>query len=112
MISALEELGIGYHEARGKMDCWLPKEAADPNVGPESLDSECIASTTPLDVSQTEAMPDTTDTDKPALRLWFEISIVRTPWLPGLYGIRFRRVSGDPWIYRESCHKLLEKAKL
>ncbi|KAI9591956.1 hypothetical protein BDF19DRAFT_425813 [Syncephalis fuscata] len=99
LLAALEAADIGHRESRGRIDCWLPLDAADPRLGPEAFD--------------TDAAGISGDIDKPDnLKVWFEVSIVRTPWLPGMCGIRFRRVAGDSWLYRESCQKILETARL
>ncbi|ORY06205.1 kinase-like protein [Basidiobolus meristosporus CBS 931.73] len=42
----------------------------------------------------------------------FQISIVRIPWLPGLHGIRFRRLAGHPWEYKNVCSRILTELKL
>lgn len=31
----------------------------------------------------------------------FEIFIIKVPWLPGLHGIQFRRISGSAWQYSQ-----------
>lgn len=42
----------------------------------------------------------------------FEIHIVRIAWLPGMHGLQFRRVSGDPWQYKNTCSRLLAELRL
>ncbi|KAK9763589.1 Serine/threonine-protein kinase [Basidiobolus ranarum] len=42
----------------------------------------------------------------------FRISIVKIPWLPGLHGIRFRRLAGHPWEYKNACSRILNELKL
>ncbi|ORX94335.1 Pkinase-domain-containing protein [Basidiobolus meristosporus CBS 931.73] len=42
----------------------------------------------------------------------FQISIVKIPWLPGLHGIRFRRLAGHPWEYKNACSRILTELKL
>lgn len=37
----------------------------------------------------------------------FEVYIVKIPWLLGMRGIQFRRTSGDPWKYKNTCSKIL-----
>lgn len=38
----------------------------------------------------------------------FEIYIVKIPWLLGMRGVQFRRISGDPWQYKTICSKILD----
>ncbi|KAI8984704.1 kinase-like domain-containing protein [Mycotypha africana] len=42
----------------------------------------------------------------------FDIYIVKIPWLLGMRGIRFRRIMGDPWHYKNICSKILDSIKL
>lgn len=37
----------------------------------------------------------------------FDIFIVRIPWLLSIRGIQFRRISGDPWYYKDTCSRIL-----
>jgi hypothetical protein len=46
----------------------------------------------------------------PDLVVRFEIYIVKVPWV--LHGIQFRRVSGDPWMYKNICSKILGELRL
>jgi len=41
----------------------------------------------------------------------FEIAIVRIPWL-NLYGVQFRRISGNLWKYKKICTAILKELKL
>ncbi|KAK9762551.1 Serine/threonine-protein kinase [Basidiobolus ranarum] len=58
-----------------------------------------------FDAEEESAMPNYTSTR-------FRISIVKVPWLPGLHGIRFRRLVGHPWEYKNACSKILSELKL
>lgn len=42
----------------------------------------------------------------------FDIFIVRIPWLLSVRGIQFRRISGDPWYYKDTCTKILKGIRL
>ncbi|KAI8380313.1 kinase-like domain-containing protein [Blakeslea trispora] len=42
----------------------------------------------------------------------FDIYIVKIPWLLGMRGIQFRRISGDPWRYKTICSQLLDLLQL
>jgi len=42
----------------------------------------------------------------------FEIFIVKVPWLPGLHGIQFRRISGNAWQYSQLARTVLNELKL
>ncbi|KAI9480431.1 MAG: kinase-like domain-containing protein [Benjaminiella poitrasii] len=42
----------------------------------------------------------------------FDIYIVKIPWLLGMRGVQFRRVSGDPWQYKNICSNILNALKL
>ncbi|ORZ00968.1 kinase-like domain-containing protein [Syncephalastrum racemosum] len=45
-------------------------------------------------------------------RSHFEIHIVKVPWLLGMHGLQFRRVSGDSWEYKTTCSEILSELKL
>ncbi|GAN04088.1 Ser/Thr protein kinase [Mucor ambiguus] len=55
---------------------------------------------------------DTTDTNKDPLAVRFDIYIVKIPLLWGMRGVRFRRVSGDPWRYKNTCSTILDSLNL
>ncbi|KAL7009368.1 Serine/threonine-protein kinase [Cystobasidiomycetes sp. EMM_F5] len=42
----------------------------------------------------------------------FEIFIVKIPWVPGLHGIQFRRISGSAWQYSQLARTILAELKL
>lgn len=42
----------------------------------------------------------------------FEINIVKVPWLLGVHGLQFRRVSGNSWQYKNLCSRILMDLKL
>lgn len=42
----------------------------------------------------------------------FDIYIIKIPWLLGMRGIQFRRISGDPWIYKNICSRVLTELRL
>ncbi|KAL1914519.1 uncharacterized protein VTP21DRAFT_8233 [Calcarisporiella thermophila] len=46
------------------------------------------------------------------LILRFEVHIVRVPWLLGMHGVQFHRISGDAWQYRKICSRILADLKL
>ena len=48
----------------------------------------------------------------PDLVVRFEIYIVKVSWLMGMHGLQFRRVSGDPWLYKNMCSRILAELKL
>ncbi|KEI41246.1 uncharacterized protein L969DRAFT_15266 [Mixia osmundae IAM 14324] len=31
----------------------------------------------------------------------FDVFVVKVPWLPGIHGLQFRRITGDPWQYSQ-----------
>lgn len=37
----------------------------------------------------------------------FDIYIVKIPWLLGMRGVQFRRICGDPWVYKNACSRIL-----
>lgn len=45
-------------------------------------------------------------------RILFDIYIVKIPWLLGMRGVQFRRISGDPWIYKNICSRVLGELSL
>lgn len=42
----------------------------------------------------------------------FDIYIVKIPWLLGMRGIQFRKVSGDTWQYKNTCTRILQDLRL
>ncbi|KAI9497229.1 kinase-like domain-containing protein [Zychaea mexicana] len=42
----------------------------------------------------------------------FEIHIVKVPWLLGMHGLQFRRISGNSWEYKNICSSILTALKL
>ncbi|KAI7853292.1 kinase-like domain-containing protein [Circinella umbellata] len=42
----------------------------------------------------------------------FEIYIVKVPWLLGMHGLQFRRISGNSWEYKNICSSILTELKL
>ncbi|KAI8066148.1 kinase-like domain-containing protein [Thamnidium elegans] len=42
----------------------------------------------------------------------FDIYIVKIPWLLGIRGIQFRRISGDTWQYKNTCTRILQDLRL
>ncbi|KAJ3148518.1 serine/threonine-protein kinase KIN2 [Geranomyces michiganensis] len=40
----------------------------------------------------------------------FDIQIVKIPVVGGVHGVRFSRVSGDPWRYKSLCSTIIERA--
>lgn len=97
LIRVLERLGVKWRESKGRFECQhMPSIDVKQVVGKDSSDDSQAA--TPVTV--------------PDLVVRFEIYIVKVSWLMGMHGLQFRRVSGDPWLYKNMCSRILAELKL
>ncbi|OAD76125.1 hypothetical protein PHYBLDRAFT_109828 [Phycomyces blakesleeanus NRRL 1555(-)] len=121
LIRVLERIGVKWREGRGRFECvHIPsidmkrvvkpedeEDDLDPNNN-NSYDSEDLSSasssSSPSEGASSASVPD--------LVVRFEIYIVKVPWLLGMHGLQFRRVSGDPWQYKNMCSRILAELKL
>ncbi|KAL0089735.1 hypothetical protein F4703DRAFT_1753197 [Phycomyces blakesleeanus] len=139
LIRVLERIGVKWREGRGRFECvHIPsidmkrvvkpedeEDDLDPNNN-NSYDSEDLSSASSssspsegassasgqLDPAITTQAQTPTPVTVPDLVVRFEIYIVKVPWLLGMHGLQFRRVSGDPWQYKNMCSRILAELKL
>lgn len=90
IIRILDKKNISYREKKDRFECFLGAG----NVVSSSDDD------------------DTADTNKNPMDVRFDIYIVKIPLLWGMRGVRFRRVSGDPWRYKNTCSMILDSLNL
>lgn len=102
LIRVLERLGVKWRESKGRFECQhMPSIDVKQVVGKDSSDD-----------SQQQQQQATTPVTVPDLVVRFEIHIVKVSWLMGMHGLQFRRVSGDPWLYKNMCSRILAELKL
>lgn len=98
LIRVLERIGVKWRESRGRFEC----------VHMPSIDMKRV--------KQDDKVPDSPTTTShvtvPDLIVRFEIHIVKVSWLLGMHGLQFRRVSGDPFLYKNICSRILAELKL
>ncbi|ORX91524.1 Pkinase-domain-containing protein [Basidiobolus meristosporus CBS 931.73] len=128
VIRVLDELGYAWQE---NFDCFECTQIGKPSMqrSPSTSDSSssCTDSTklrSPQESDSSHASECFTSRSissgssseypesKTSHSVKFQISIVKIPWLLGLCGVRFRRISGHPWEYRDICKKVLHKLNL
>ena len=126
LIRVLERIGVKWRESKGRFECvHVPSIDMNRVMGDDSEDEQQHRQQQPTwslsDEDQPSApsggatpggmgggMPITV----PDLVVRFEIYIVKVPWLLGMHGVQFRRVSGDPWQYKNMCSRILAELKL
>ncbi|KAI8329502.1 kinase-like domain-containing protein [Chlamydoabsidia padenii] len=91
LIRVLERIGVKWRESKSRFEC----------VHVPSIDMNRVNDPNAL---STVTVPD--------LVVRFDISIVKVPWLLGMNGLQFRRVSGDTWQYKNMCSRILAELKL
>lgn len=102
LIRVLERIGVKWRESKGRFECvHMPSIDMKRVVGRHSADNATGS-------SSSAASPVTV----PDLIVRFEIYIVKVSWLLGMHGLQFRRVSGDPWLYKNMCSRILAELKL
>lgn len=90
IIHVLEKKNITYHEKKDRFECFMSSRQGGKLCDTSNDD----------------------DISKDPLAVRFDIYIVKIPWLWGMRGIRFRRVSGDSWRYKTTCSMILDSLKL
>ncbi|KXN68832.1 hypothetical protein CONCODRAFT_41406 [Conidiobolus coronatus NRRL 28638] len=63
-------------------------------------------------MNSSEVIESSDNVDPSKLSVRFEIYIVKIPLLLGIHGIKFRRLVGHPWEYKELCSRVLEQLRL
>ena len=91
IIRVLEKKNITYCEKKDRFECFVSNRKNGKRCG---------------------TFNDGDDISKDPLAVRFDIYIVKIPWLWGMRGIRFRRVSGDSWRYKNTCSMILDSLKL
>jgi hypothetical protein len=94
LIRVLERIGVKWRESKSRFEC----------VHVPSIDMNRV--------TDTFSPPSQPSVTVPDLVVRFEIYIVKVPWLLGMHGLQFRRVSGDTWQYRNMCSRILAELKL
>ncbi|KAI9494371.1 hypothetical protein BDB00DRAFT_938367 [Zychaea mexicana] len=122
LIRVLERIGVKWRETKGRFECvHMPsidmnrvtdkkkkKNNSNDDDGDDDPESQ--------ERRQEESAPTTpcggAAITVPDLVVRFEIYIVKVSWLLGMHGLQFRRVSGDPWLYKNMCSRILAELKL
>jgi hypothetical protein len=103
LIRVLDKKQIGYREKRDRFECFLLQEGGKQSCGGQNL----IVEYSDEDDDIINSHGNTT-----TVIVRFEIYIVKIPWLLGMRGVQFRRISGDPWQYKNICSKILDSLRL
>ncbi|ORX91757.1 Pkinase-domain-containing protein [Basidiobolus meristosporus CBS 931.73] len=107
--------GVRRHRSllsRGRHDGYRPRDASG-ETSVEHASNKKIESDPFSRESSSEDEDEVTgpnEIEEGALR--FQITIVKVPLLLGLHGVRFRRLGGPTWEYKEFCSQLLKRLKL
>ncbi|KAK9721796.1 Serine/threonine-protein kinase [Basidiobolus ranarum] len=110
--------GIRRHKSlvsRGKHDSHVDSyrigegPSLEPSNCSKKMELDLISRESTSEEDEEEAM-DSNESEEGVLR--FQIMIVKVPLLLGLHGVRFRRLGGHPWEYKEFCSQLLRWLKL
>ncbi|KAI8149884.1 kinase-like domain-containing protein [Fennellomyces sp. T-0311] len=101
LIRVLERIGVKWRESKGRFEC----------VHMPSIDMNRVTDKKKDEVPEQENN-NTGAITVPDLVVRFEIYIVKVSWLLGMHGLQFRRVSGDPWLYKNMCSRILAELKL
>lgn len=94
LIRVLERIGVKWRESKSRFEC----------VHVPSIDMNRV--------TDSFSQPSQPSVTVPDLVVRFEIYIVKVPWLLGMHGLQFRRVSGDTWQYKNMCSRILAELKL
>ncbi|KAI8364740.1 uncharacterized protein BYT42DRAFT_167466 [Radiomyces spectabilis] len=128
LIRVLERIGVKWRESKGRFEC-VHVPSIDMNrvisrassgqgdnergvnghdtmaaVGPGTSQGSSGSNGSSGSQGQPITVPD--------LVVRFEIYIVKVPWLLGMHGLQFRRISGDIWQYKNMCSRILAELKL
>ncbi|KAK9701003.1 Serine/threonine-protein kinase [Basidiobolus ranarum] len=108
--------GVRRHRSllsRGRHDSYRPRDnSGEPSFDPpfnKKVEPESFLRESSSDEDEDE-VTGPNENEEGILR--FQITIVKVPLLLGLYGIRFRRLGGPPWEYKDFCSQLLKRLKL
>ncbi|KAF7732879.1 serine/threonine-protein kinase KIN2 [Apophysomyces ossiformis] len=110
LIRVLERIGVKWRESKGRFECvHIPSIDMNRVV---TEDDRCRSFISDESNHKEEAVSSAAPVTVPDLVVRFEIYIVKVPWLLGMHGIQFRRVSGDSWQYKTMCSRILAELKL
>ncbi|KAI9260475.1 hypothetical protein BDA99DRAFT_512174 [Phascolomyces articulosus] len=104
LIRVLERIGVKWRESKGRFEC-VHMPSIDMNRVTDKKDQEA-------EQPQEHHQDSTSAITVPDLVVRFEIYIVKVSWLLGMHGLQFRRVSGDSWLYKNMCSRILAELKL
>jgi hypothetical protein len=96
-------------EPKGKYFKPLPSLPTSAQENPEDSGSQSGDSD---HMNSSEVIESSDNVDPSKLSVRFEIYIVKIPLLLGIHGIKFRRLVGHPWEYKELCSRVLEQLRL
>ncbi|KAG0173442.1 serine/threonine-protein kinase KIN2 [Apophysomyces sp. BC1034] len=108
LIRVLERSGVKWREGKGRFECVHVPSIDMNRVVTEDDQCRSFISEESNHREESSSAPVTV----PDLVVRFEIYIVKVPWLLGMHGIQFRRVSGDSWQYKTMCSRILAELKL
>ncbi|CDH49169.1 camk camkl kin1 protein kinase [Lichtheimia corymbifera JMRC:FSU:9682] len=108
LIRVLERIGVKWRESRGRFEC-----VHMPSIDMKRVkkDDDKVPEDSPTSGSGAGGAA-TSHVTVPDLIVRFEIYIVKVSWLLGMHGLQFRRVSGDPFLYKNICSRILAELKL
>ncbi|CEP13447.1 hypothetical protein [Parasitella parasitica] len=104
IIRILVKKNISYREKKDRFECYLSNTKRPPGYSNKMRDTS--------DDDDDDDDNDTSNLDGPPVAVRFDIYIVKIPLLWGMRGVRFRRVSGDPWKYKNTCSMILDSLNL
>ncbi|KAI8081344.1 kinase-like domain-containing protein [Halteromyces radiatus] len=103
LIRVLERIGVKWRESKDRFEC-VHVPSIDMNRVTTDGSTQSLSSSSSNHNNPAVTVPD--------LVVRFEIYIVKVPWLLGMHGLQFRRVSGDTWQYKNICSIILTELKL
>merc|ERR1712093_240737 len=93
-----------------------PSAPATPGRGLNDVTAFTAAPHSPTVSRKSEQPHPITDVSMPSdahdMIVRFEIFIIKVPWLPGLHGLQFRRISGSAWQYSQLARTVLNELNL
>ncbi|KAI7882014.1 Pkinase-domain-containing protein [Lichtheimia hyalospora FSU 10163] len=107
LIRVLERIGVKWRESRGRFEC-----VHMPSIDMKRVKKDDNVPDSPTHGTTATATAATSHVTVPDLIVRFEIYIVKVSWLLGMHGLQFRRVSGDPFLYKNICSRILAELKL
>lgn len=103
---------IQYHETQDRFECLLLVSTRSKRQPPPGADFFEYSDDENNNNSRAEVVEEDLAPSSSAATVRFDIYIVKIPWLLGMRGIQFRRISGDPWQYKNACSIILDSLLL